>query len=194
MIKQIQLFLSVEDEAAFSKAVKNVRPQMVVVDDSRWCKPVPPVVESIAACSSAFAFLWDQGIVERLPFLARDDGKFDGPQAGLVLAVWRSRRSENVLLSGRLAISTGISDKRIAAAMDQFAADVWKVMKQVTAPVVAVDPSNGSVVRDKVPEYRAGLHAIAWANASTDHFFRDRSVLQAFFKPANRGHPLSTRA
>lgn len=182
MIKQIQLFLSVEDEEAFTDAVRVVRPCLMVVDDSRWSTATPPIVSSIAACSSAFAFLWDQGITERLPSLAREDGKFDGPQAGLVLAIWRSKRLEDVLLSGRLAVSTGVSDKRVAAAMDRFAADVWKVMKAITAPVVAVNPSNGAIVRDKVSEYRAGHHAVAWANASTDRFFRDRSV-QVFFKP-----------
>jgi hypothetical protein len=75
-----------------------------------------------------------------------------------------------------------VSDKRVAAAMDQFAADVWKVMKQVTLPVVAVDPSSGAIVRERVPEYRAGRFAADWANASADHFLRDRSV-QVFFKP-----------
>jgi hypothetical protein len=185
MIKQTQLFLAIDDEEAFSSAVRVIRPCLAVVDDSRWSTSAPPIVPSIAACSSGFAFLWDQGIVERLPVLARDDGRFEGPQAGVVIEVSRSRRIDNLLLSGRLAVSvsTGVSGKRVAEAMEQFAADVWKVMKAVTAPVVTVDPSTGSVVRERVSEYRAGHHAVAWANTGVDHFFRDRSV-QVFFKPA----------
>lgn len=170
---------------AFTDAIRERRPRLAVVDDSRWNTPTPPTVPSIAACSSAFAFLWDQEIVEHLPSIARADGKFDGPQAGLVLGVWRSRSSEELLLSGRLAASTNVSDKRIAAAMDMFAADAWKAMRAVTSPVMAVDPSDGAVVREKVPEYRAGHHAIDWARASVSHFFRDRSV-QAFFRPLDR--------
>lgn len=185
MIKQVQLFLSLEDEEAFSSAVRAVRPRMVVVDDSRWSTASPPIVSSIAACSSGFAFLWDQGIVERLPFLAREDGGFEGPQTGVVIEFSRSRWKDNVLLSGRLAVSvsTGVSGRLVAEAMGQFALDVWKAMKAITAPVMAVDPSSGSVLREKVTEYRAGHHAIAWANSSADHLFRDRSVLKVFFKP-----------
>jgi len=183
MIKQTQLFLSAEDEPVFSDAIRAVRPQLAVVDGSRWRTRTPPVVSSISACSSTRAFLWDREIVERLPSFPREDDEFEGPATGVVLELTRSRRKENLLLSGRLAASTGVQDKRVAAAMDQFAADVWKVMKAVTAPVVAVDPSTGAIVRDRVPEYRAGHHAVAWANASAAHLFRDRSVLQVFFKP-----------
>jgi hypothetical protein len=184
MIRQVQLFLTNEDEAAFSDAVRAVRPRMVVVDGSRWVTPDPPVASSITACTSSIAFLWDPGIVERLPHLALQCGGFEGPEAGVVIEVARSRRQGDLLLSGRLAVSTGVADKLVTVAMNAFAADVWSVMKKITGPVVAVDPESGAIVRETVTEYRAGHYAVAWANASADHIFRDRSVLKVFFKPA----------
>lgn len=183
MIKQIQLFFSIEDEVAFTNSIRLIRPRVSVVDGCRWISSIPPVVPSIAECSSPFAFLWDRAIVERLPFLPRGASEFEGPATSVVLEVTRSRKQGNLLLSGRLAASTGNSGSGVAVAMDQFAADVWMVMKAITVPVVAVDPSKGKIVREKVSTYRAGRHAATWANSNADHSFRDRSVLNLFFKP-----------
>jgi hypothetical protein len=184
MKKQVQLFLINDDEAALLDAIRAKRPRVVVVDGSRWATRDPPVALSIASCASPSVFLWDQGIVERLPVGPRGDVEFEGPRTGVVVEVTRTRHIGNVLLSGRLAVSTGVGDKPVSAAMNAFTADVWAAMRKITAPVVAIDRESGAVTRERVTEYRAGHHAVAWANAAADHLFRDRSVLQVFFKPA----------
>ena len=165
MIKQIQLFLLADDEAAFSAALLNARPRLVFVDGARWNTSNPPLVESVSTCTSWWSFLWDTSVVESLPVYVRKDGKFEGPTAGLVIELTRSALQGGALLSGRLAASTDVADKKVAQAMDRFADDVWKVMKAVTQAVIAVDPQTGKVIRDKVPEYRAGHHAAAWGFA-----------------------------
>jgi hypothetical protein len=182
MIKQIQLFLSIEDEAALSQALLAARPRIAFVDGARWGTSVPPLAPSIAECKAARVALWDRDVVQILPYFARQDGQFEGPMTGVVLELARSVSQEPLLLSGRLSASTGGPNNQLTTAMDKFAADAWKIMKSNTQPVVAVEPGSAAVVREKVTEYRAGHHAAAWALRSSHHYFRDRSV-QVFFKP-----------
>ena len=85
MTRQIQCFLSAEDEVAFSIALLVVRPRLVFVDGNRWETRAPLLASSIATCTSWWVFLWDQGIVESLPFHTRKDAKFEGSTAGLVV-------------------------------------------------------------------------------------------------------------
>ena len=182
MIKQTQLFLSADDEVALSSALLVVRPRLAFVDDSRWDTPAPVLASSIATCKSKWVFLWDQSIIAPFLGLPRKDGKFDGPAAGWVIEVTRSTMQGDLMLSGRIAASTGVPDKQIMAAMDAFVADVWKVLKKATQPVVAVDPQTANVINDSVPEFRAGHGAAAWALSAPEHYFRSYST-QHFFKP-----------
>lgn len=183
MNKQIQLFLSADDEVELSSALQAMRPQLVFVDGNRWETPTPVLASSISACTSWRTFLWDQGIVESLPFYARKDGKFEGPMTACVVEITRSSMEGNLILSGRITQSLGGPDAKLVADMKKFVADIWKVLKKMTShPIVAVNPESGEVLRDSVPEYRAGDHAIAWASSVSDHYFRDRST-KNFFKP-----------
>lgn len=183
MNKQIQLFLSTDDEAALSSALKAVRPHIVFVDDSVWATPSPVLASSIASCRSPFVFLWDQSIIPSLPFFVRKDGQFEGPQNACVVEITRSRMKGDLMLSGRIAQSLGGPDAKLVADMKKFVVDIWKVLKRMTShPIVAVNPETGEVLRDPVSEYHAGDHAIAWASSVPDHYFRDRST-QNFFKP-----------
>ncbi len=184
MMKQVQLFLSQEDEVALSAALLGVRPELVFVDGSRWETSTPALASSIANCKSFYTFLWDQSIVKSLSSGARSDGQFDGPRAGFVIEISRSRMQDNLMLAGRIAVSIGGSDARLVSDMKAFYADVWKVLKKMTnQPIAAVDPETGTIIRTPVPEFRAGDHAIAWASSDPAHFFRGRST-QTFFKPA----------
>jgi hypothetical protein len=182
MIKQVQLFLSLEDEATLSQALLAARPRVAFVDGARWSTFVPPLAPSISECKSMRVALWDRDVVQTLPYFARKDGQFEGPMTAVVLELARSILQEELILSGRLSASTGGSDIQLTAAMDKFASDAWKIMKSITQSVVAIDPGSAAVVREKVTEYRAGHHAAAWALKAQQHYFRDRSV-QVFFKP-----------
>jgi len=183
MNKQIQLFLSADDEVALSSALQTARPRLVFVDGNRWETPIPVLASSIATCTSWRTFLWDQGIVASLPFYARKDGKFEGPMTACVVEITRSTMEGNLMLSGRIAPSLGGPDAKLVGDMKSFVADIWKVLKKMTShPIVAVNPDTGEVLRDPVPEYRAGDHAITWAASASDHYLRDRST-QNFFRP-----------
>jgi len=183
MNQQIQLFLSTDDEVALSSALLAVRPRTVFVDGNRWDTPVPVLASSIATCSSWRTFLWDQSIVASLAFYARNDGQFEGPMTACVVEITRSTMQGNLMLSGRIAQSLGGPDAQLVADMHKFVADIWKALKKMTShPIVGVNPETGEVTRERVTDYRAGDHAIAWASSAPGHFMRARST-QHFYKP-----------
>jgi len=183
MKEQVQLFLTIEDEIALSNRLCELRPGVLILDGNRWDSTVPKIARSIDKCETNYAYLWDKNILSELPYFSRGDGQFEGPQTGCVFEIWRSRLRENLLLAGRFAQCIGHTDPLVVAAMYRFADDVWKLLKKMTKhPLVAVDPISLQVVRDPVPEYRAGDGAIEWALKSPKNLLATHTV-NVFFKP-----------
>lgn len=179
MNKQIQILFLASDEQRFSDHLRKLRPRVAFVDSNVWDQPEPALVDSIENCSSGLCYLWDRDVVKNLPRMQRKDGKFEGPIAGVVVQIVRSRLMDDVLLSGRIAVGTDADDK----AMKAFVADVWKALRFVVdGPLVSINPTTGVVVRKVVKEYLVGLDAAKWALADERHLLRDRSV-QVFFSP-----------
>lgn len=177
MKKQTQIFMLPADEASFSRALLEIRPALQLIDDNVWDRPQPTLVESIEQCRTSFCFLWDKGICD-LPIGKRSDGRFEGPIAGVVVQVVRSRLVGNQLYSGRIA--AGINDSSVA--MGKFVKDVWKALRSVVgARPSVIDVDTGEVIRSGVTEYQLGRHAERWAQDPLNKL-RDRSS-QIFFAP-----------
>jgi hypothetical protein len=163
--KQVQTFLLPEDEKALSHALRAIRPSIQFVDDSVWPSQTPPAHDSIAGCSSPWAFIWDTAIFPELPSRERPDGRFDGPSSGVVFQVVRSRKEESILLSGRLAI--GWDDTR--AEFQDLVRTVFSTLKDMTRDAVWV--SSGQKAR----EYRVGSAASLWRQTE-GNVFCDRAT------------------
>lgn len=183
MKEQVQLFLSIEDEIALSKSLCVLRPGVSFLDGNRWDSTVPKTATSIDKCATNYAYLWDKNILSELPYFSRGDGQFEGPQTGCVLEIWRSRLRDNLLLAGRFAQCVGHANPLVAVAMKGFADDVWNLIKKMSKHrLVAVNPVTLEIVRDRVPEYRAGDGAIAWASKAPKNLLATHTA-NAFFKP-----------
>lgn len=183
MKKQIQLFLLHADEEEVSKAIKAIRSNVVFVDDNVWNNPQPVTTNSIGACSSNFVYLWDPGVCYPYPTISRKDGRFEGPTSGVVIQFSRTRKEEQYLLSGSLAAGIGTGNSQVDKNMETFVSDVWKVFtKTIHGAVSAVHPISGEIIREKVTEYKAGRHAIKWAQEEKHRFFKDRST-ENYFRP-----------
>jgi hypothetical protein len=163
--KQLQTFLLPEDEKALSDALRAMRPSIRFVDDSVWPSESPPVRESIAECSSPWAFIWDTAIFPQLPSRERPDGRFDGPSSGVVFQLCRSRKEESILLSGRLA--SGSEDTRNE--VQHLVRMIFGTLKDLTRAAIWI--SNGK----NAPEYRVGPAASRWRQVE-GNLFCDRAT------------------
>ncbi|MEI8045219.1 MAG: hypothetical protein WCL11_27655 [Verrucomicrobiota bacterium] len=148
MKKQLQLFLSREDESAFTALLKESVPRVVFLNDNVW-PGAPDTRESIEECTSGRVYLFE-GPPELLPTARRRTGELEGPTSGCVVQVLRPLLKEGVLLSGRVAV--GFDDGNYT--MKLFASRVWKCTKQLG--VLGVLRPDGSI--DK--HYLVGRHLI----------------------------------
>lgn len=123
MIKQLQLLLDREDEADLSIRLTNSFPGIRFLNDNVW-KDAPDCQDAIENCSTGRVYLYN-GMLEKLPTFRRKNGDLEGPTAGCVIQILRSREKEGVLLSGRIAISFDDDDDQ----MRDFANGVWKCVK-----------------------------------------------------------------
>ncbi len=179
MEKQTQILMLPGDEADFSKKLLQLRPGIRFIDDNVWDGPTPRLVESIDRCQTNFCFLWDP-VTGKLPVAQREDGRFEGPGAGMVVQCVRCRLVGNMLLSGRLA--AGFSDT--TGEMAKFVRDVWKALRSVVgARPSVINIQTGEIIRSGVTEYQLGLHAEKWAS-DPQNKLRDRSSLNLFFAPS----------
>jgi len=179
MNKQIQILFLASDEQRFSDHLRKLRSSVAFVDSNVWDQSEPALVDSVENCSSGLCYLWDRDVVKNLPRIQRKDGKFEGPIAGVVVQIVRSRLINDCLLSGRIAVGTDAADK----AMNFFVADVWKALRLAAGgPLVSINPKTGVVIKEIIKEYLVGLDAAKWASMDERHLLRDRSV-QVFFRP-----------
>ena len=182
--KQMQLFLVPEDEREISEAVRALRPKVTFLDDNIWPGIEPLSARSISECQSRLVYLWDQGLVAQLPTITRPDGRLEGPVAGPVIQIVRSRQEGGVLLSGRVAAGTGGMEADLESSVRAFIADVWSVVRRATPGTLSsVDGRSGRVIHRTVKEYRAGRHAVKWIEESVGRAFKDRSTPN-YYRPA----------
>ncbi len=127
MKRQLQLFLSVEDEKALSVVLKETIPAIVILNDNVW--PVTPDRrEGIEECSSGRAYLFG-GPIDSLPIFRRKNGELEGPISGCVVQILRSILKDDVLFSGRVAVGFYDEDN----AMKTFVSKVWRCVKKLGA-------------------------------------------------------------
>jgi hypothetical protein len=160
------------DELAFSRELRNAVPQIRFIDDNVWDSPQPTLAESIAACKTHFAFIWNPSLIRQLPVVRRGDGRYEGPNSGPVIQYVRSLKVDGLLRSGRIA--AGFDD--VDESMLDFANVVWQVLGKVANPrLVTLDG-------EPVPEYWAGSDAIYWLAADASRRMRDRST-ETYYLP-----------
>ncbi len=159
------------DELEFSKELRKAVPQIRFIDDNVWDSPQPSVAETIAACKTHFAFIWNPFVMQELPSVRRGDGRYEGPNAGPVIQYVRSLKSDGLLRSGSIAAGVDDADDN----MLRFANLVWRVLRKVASPsLVTFDGAPA-------PEYWAGPDAMKWVAAEPGRRLRDRSTETYFF-------------
>lgn len=147
MKKQLQLFLTRDDESELSRLLKTEFSDLRFLNDNVW-RETPDCQDGIENCDSGRVYLY-RGSLDQLPTARRKTGEIEGPIAGCVIQILRSLEMNDVLLSGRVA--AGFDDNDLE--MRQFASIVWKCVKSVgTQGVVRPDGRT-----DK--NYLVGRHA-----------------------------------
>jgi hypothetical protein len=124
MKKQVQLFLSLEDEIRWSRILKMSISNIKFLNDNVWTGP-PDERQGIENCLSGRVYLFD-GELESLPTIVRRTGEIEGPISGCVVQVIRPALLEdNTLLSGRVAAGFETNDARMKALI----AKIWESLK-----------------------------------------------------------------
>src|SRR5690242_14793525 len=99
------ILMTADDEAEYTAVLTEADATILFVDGDRWLSAEPPTHASISECSSTFVYLWSRRLTPSLEARRRDDGRFDGPKAGVVLQVERSIRLDDEILSGSIAFA-----------------------------------------------------------------------------------------
>lgn len=177
--KQTQIFFTESDEMAFFNVLKDGEHALSIVDGNVWEGDTPPIKDRIEDCQENIVFLWNQRIFPKLPTVVRSDGKQVGPTSGVVIQLVRSRFSESLLLSGRIATGYDADNKQFEA----FVKSVFKALVSFSqTQLIAVDPNNGEVINERVTGYAVGPDAAVKLATGAISFLRDRST-QNFFLP-----------
>ena len=182
MKKTNHILFTHKDEETFSSEIKNAFPETVFIDDNIWEKEIPLTNPSIVDCKSKFVYIWNREIYPTLPFIQRQDGKFQGPQSGMVIQLIRSKVDEPFLLSGE--ISVGITVERPESKkMRAFANKIWKILKEVTPKkVTQVDPKTLEIIGSR-NDILVGANAYEWCDAKTERFLKFNNNKHIFLKP-----------
>ena len=138
--KQIQIFFDTNDEAALSQLIKDTFPDIHFLDSNLWPDELA-TGESIEKCKNHDVYLY-RGELSQLPTGRRKNGWIEGPNAGCVVQVLRSREKDGTLFSGRIAVGYNENDQK----MKELVAAVWRFAKQIstrgasvrTAPLTTV--------------------------------------------------------
>lgn len=151
--KQLQTFLTDEDERRFSSLLMKEYQDIVFLDNNVW-EEEPKLVNSIEKCQTGFCYIWNKGIFPNLPTIERKDGKIQGPASGVVIQFQRCRIDEvGNLLSGRIAVGFETIEKEF----NSFVNNVWKILKKVSKVGVFHSPLVGTVDSIKIiKEYTVG--------------------------------------
>lgn len=123
--KQLQLFLSLDDEIHWSTLLKEAIPTIKFLNDNVWLGS-PDERSDIESCQSGRVYLFD-GELRNMPTIIRKTGEVEGPVSGCVVQVLRPAIMERTLLSGRVAV--GFDDRNMR--MKEFVTRIWKTLKDI---------------------------------------------------------------
>ncbi|REJ64953.1 MAG: hypothetical protein DWQ31_19835 [Planctomycetota bacterium] len=147
MKKQLQLFLTPDDEVELSAILKEEVPGIQFLNGNLW-QEYPDCRDGIEYCETGIVYLYF-GSLEQLPTMRRKDGRVEGPTAGCVIQVLRPIVKDEVLLSGRVAVGIDDDDDH----MRDFVSRVWRCVRSVGK--IGVVRPDGKI--DK--HYLVGHHA-----------------------------------
>jgi len=165
--KSNHILMTRKDEEVFSREIVCQFPSVVFIDDMIWKTAIAPARESITECKSKFVYLWNQEVYPMLAGIQRADGRFQGPQSGIVIQFVRPTLKEDVLLSGVISVGFQVTDNE----MGTFVKGVWKILYRLTHnKLVQVDPKSNRALFPR-SDIRAGDDAIAWCNQKSKRFF-----------------------
>jgi hypothetical protein len=125
MTRQLQLFLTYQDEAELSRLLRNEFPGIIFLNDNVWPHSVD-CRDGIEQCDTGRVYL-HIGEPTALPTMRRKDGSLEGPVAGCVIQILRSKKEDGVLLSGRIAAGIDDADEK----MRDFVLRTWKCVKKL---------------------------------------------------------------
>ena len=145
--RQLQLFLTPEDEAVLSSQFLSAIPDLIFLDDSVW--PVHPVQRpAIQDCVSGFSYLYP-GDIDALPRITRKDGQMEGPISGCVVQFWRPTLKGTEMRSGRIASGIESNDARMSGIVNTL----FKIVRKYGT--IGVVRPDGDVDKN----YLVGKHA-----------------------------------
>lgn len=147
MKKQLQLFLSREDESGLSTLLKAELADLWFLNDNVW-PDNPDCRDGIEDCNSGLVYLY-QGSLDLLPTGRRKTGDVEGPTAGCVIQIIRCRFEDGTLLSGSVAAGIADDDER----MRNFVSKVWKCVRKTGT--VGVKRPDGRIDRHYLVGHRA---------------------------------------
>lgn len=183
MKKAIDILLTNKDEEAFSYEIKKVFPATLFIDDMAWKTEIPPVKESITDCKSQFVYIWNKDIYPEIKGIIRKDGKYQGPQSGIVIQLIRSKFKDNFLLSGYLSVGISIERPNKDKMID-FVKKIWKILKK-TAPkkVAVVNLETHEIINDKVQMLAVGEDAANWCEKDPKRYLKFSNNIHIYLKP-----------
>ena len=180
MKKSNHFLFTNKDEEIFSSEIRKAFPATMFIDDMRWETNIPPAKSSITECESKFVYIWNKEIYPNLPFMKRSDGKFQGPQSGMVIQMIRSRiKDEITFLSGEIA--TGVADEDFE--MVDFVKKVWKILKKAASKkVVQVNPETQEILFER-KDILVGNDAYEWSKVSEERYFKFNNNIHIYLRP-----------
>ena len=183
MKKSNHFLFTSKDEEVFSTQVRELFPATMFIDDMVWDTNVPPAKSSITECQSKFVYIWNAEIYPNLPCEQRKDGKFQGPQSGMVIQFIRSRFEDKAtLLSGSISIGITI-DRPQVEQMVNYVKQVWKILKKVTPKkLVQVNPETKEILF-KRSDIVVGNYAYEWCKEKEERFLKFNNSNLIYLKP-----------
>lgn len=125
MHKQLQLFFTSFDEQSLSHDLRAQCPKIVFINGSVWADG-PEVHHSLEECEKGVAYLFN-GNVSELPTGRRSNGKIEGPTAGCVIQLLRSKILDGVMQSGSIAANF----RDVDVEMREFSSTVWSCILRI---------------------------------------------------------------
>lgn len=150
MKRQLQLFISPDDEIELSCLLQSEFPDIIFLNGNVWSYR-PECRSGIESCESGIGYLFN-GTLDKLPTITRADGRLEGPVAGCVVQVLRPKTDGGLLLSGRVAAGYDDADSD----MRDFVGRVWKCVRAL---------GKEGVIR---PDRKLDKHYLVGRNAASE--------------------------
>ena len=182
--RRLPLFLLPEDEDAFSRGLKDNFPSVQFIDYPTWPPTAATIHQSIANSGSKYVYIWFPDILSKPRKNARPEYGAPICLAFLLERSWFWPNEENILYSGRLAISLEQTDLEDSEAPLAIAKQVaYRLRQQNAASLMLVTPATQTNMLDRIKSYIVGKQVVQWCQENPAGFLRDASRKSLNYRP-----------